>query len=518
MYSVYNQKVEVVPKWKKSLFFFSSLFFFFGGVALYLPSNYYTWGLLSVLLGILFCCYHHIWGACLLLLCLLSIFLFDQWLIREAMAIMQKQVHSQAPIWVRGKIINQNFENERWQLHLTQVEILQQNNKWKLAEIHVDLASTKTPKFSRWYQKQIQIGGILQHVKWQNGIRVTFGKRKYQHTPPPLYGWVYQWKIWQTHLAKRAEFYLSEEASAIFLPVLLGVKKYHPQVTPFFRNTGMSHVLVISGLHIGLLFVVLWWTTRMLLKRVPKLLLMTQFLWWIPLGSILLIWGYLLLIGMPIPAKRATIVLSFWYLLFCFGQKYSPLSILFVIYFSFLFWETTIVYNLSFQLSLTAVFWILWCRPWYWQSVSNSWQHRFLKYLYNSLIVTFAVLMGIFPILLHSFQKVPLDSFWLNTIMVPILACMILPLGIILVAISAVSVWSSPHLLEKIGYEAMELVLQFWLSGLHLSQEYLSIPPIEIATHWLPIHYVLYYGIVLFLSSASFLLISKIKNHSSSLV
>src|SRR5262249_18580371 len=74
------------------------------------------------------------------------------------------------------------------------------------------------------------------------------------------------------------------------------------------RNSGLAHLLSISGLHIGLVAGILFVTVRRLLCLVPRIALYHPIKKW---GAIIALVGtlcYVLLAGAPVPAVRAFVM------------------------------------------------------------------------------------------------------------------------------------------------------------------------------------------------------------------
>ena len=97
-----------------------------------------------------------------------------------------------------------------------------------------------------------------------------------------------------------------------------------------FKRLGIAHVVVVSGLHIGLVSVFVWglmhWPRRIL--RIPA---DTGGSWPICVVVILICIGYALLSGWGLPAQRATFMIAALTLFRASGLSVSPLHLLLVI-------------------------------------------------------------------------------------------------------------------------------------------------------------------------------------------
>ena len=97
--------------------------------------------------------------------------------------------------------------------------------------------------------------------------------------------------------------------------------------------------------------------------------------------------------------------------------------------------------------------------------------HGRSKWLLDSLVITTSVSLGTFPILLNTFGRVSLEVFWLNLILVPMMAIWILPVCLIGLAWSSLWLWSPPEMLgERFIFGVIEFSLEAWLNLLRWLQ------------------------------------------------
>ncbi len=166
-----------------------------------------------------------------------------------------------------------------------------------------------------------------------------------------------------------------------------------------FRNTGLMHVLSISGLHIGMLYLILIIVFR-------RVLYLHEQRWIKSIFILSLLWGYVLFIGAPISAIRAASMFSLFDLSKKLYRKQHLLDILFVFIFVVVLLDPLVIENLSFQLSITAVFFIIAGMHFWTQWWTPS--HFFTKTLWQILGVTLFAQLGLLPLLIHYFHQFPL--------------------------------------------------------------------------------------------------------------
>lgn len=173
---------------------------------------------------------------------------------------------------------------------------------------------------------------------------------------------------------------------------LLGVKENFPQEEiKKLQKTGLSHLIVISGLHFSLLSLFIF-----------NLLVFLQFPRKISLFlSILFIFLYLSVLGFKISATRSAFMLSFLFLSQIFGRPNSSQRTLIFVSAIFLFLNPLLLrYDLSFQFSFLATFGLVYFYPsivHFFEKVPN-----FLK-LKETILVSLSAQIFIIPLLIWYF-------------------------------------------------------------------------------------------------------------------
>lgn len=111
-----------------------------------------------------------------------------------------------------------------------------------------------------------------------------------------------------------------------------------------YSISGASHILAVSGLHIGIIFQLFIFLLGGRKYSVYTIIL-----------SLISIWTYVFLIGLPASAVRAAIMLSAYSLSLAFHRTGLPLNTLSSAYIFMLFISPLYLFELSFQLSFLAV-------------------------------------------------------------------------------------------------------------------------------------------------------------------
>ena len=408
-----------------------------------------------------------------------------------------EQAKSASPtVWIRGQIIQTIQEGKDVRVHLAPGELFFQGKHQNFPEIMVLLLS-KSHSFKSFYQRRpIQFSGILLGADLQNQrLTITLKQVLYHTSFFPPHSWIYFGQIVHQHLRNRAAFYLSTEIFSLYSPLILARSVSRSEPIQLFRATGLAHLLAISGLHIGLLY----WLGITFFKQIgrisPRIMYWIHFPNFYQVMTLVGLWLYVALIAFPVPALRALVMLTILVVIRWLGQLQAPLYALLATAFLFICWESAVIYYLSFQLSFVAVFYIILILPFLKNTSQNT---SFLQlvgiYIWNSIWVTGSVLIGIWPILVTHFQQLSLEVFWLNIIMVPMLAFLILPVCFVTFFISLLHWQAMPFgFWENFVFQCVEWVLKLWLETLRIVHSWGGWATFELELNWSGWHFGIYY-------------------------
>jgi competence protein ComEC len=148
-------------------------------------------------------------------------------------------------------------------------------------------------------------------------------------------------------LADSLERVIREPQASLGKALLLGIRDDIPEdLTDEFRVTGTSHVLAISGLHVGILLGMSLGASAWVLGRRRQLYL---------LAPLALIWAYALMSGMTPSATRASIMGSVYLAALLLGRPRSILPALGLAAAFMVAIDPNVVESVSFQLSFAAM-------------------------------------------------------------------------------------------------------------------------------------------------------------------
>ncbi|MGY3791585.1 ComEC/Rec2 family competence protein [Aquimarina sp. 433] len=196
-----------------------------------------------------------------------------------------------------------------------------------------------------------------------------------------------------------------------------------------YQNAGATHILAVSGLHVGILLILL----NFLLKPLDYIFKRSRELKIVLI--IIALWSFAIIAGLSPSILRAAAMFSFVTIGTYFRSKTSIYNALIISIFILLTIDPLLTFSVGFQLSYVAVFSIIWMQP----HLVKRYKPRFYidKILWETLTVTITAQIGLLPLLLFYFHQFPLLFIISNLIIIPILG-IILGLGILVILLAEI--------------------------------------------------------------------------------
>lgn len=180
---------------------------------------------------------------------------------------------------------------------------------------------------------------------------------------PVLRGWSEEIRY---HLSERVTFGIKDRESAeVVQAVILGEKATGSRAFDDFRKTGTMHIFAVSGLHVGLVALIVFGLGRLL--RLPP-----RFLMWAVLFAM---FGYAFITGLRPPALRASLMGALLLGRFLLLRRPSVVNNLFAAALIVLFLDSFQLWQAGFQLSFLVVGVILLLEPSIWKKVEPHLAH-----------------------------------------------------------------------------------------------------------------------------------------------
>ncbi len=191
-----------------------------------------------------------------------------------------------------------------------------------------------------------------------------------------------------------------DDEKAIAVALLIGYKvDLDKDLVQAYSNAGVVHLIAISGLHMGIIYSILFWlfTKIPLVKRSKKTRLVL---------ILLCLWAFALLTGASGSVLRSAFMFSFIATGMAFNKKSSIYNSMAASAFLLLCYNPFLLWDVGFQLSYFAVLGIVIS-----QSYIAKWfyfKNRFVNAVWQLSSVSLAAQLFTFPICMYYFHQLPL--------------------------------------------------------------------------------------------------------------
>ena len=212
--------------------------------------------------------------------------------------------------------------------------------------------------------------------------------------------------VHRTAVERLARLPMKPEAAAVVEAMAAGERRgITPELRTAYSRSGLSHLLAVSGLHTGIVFV-----------------LINAALWWLPLlrrGHLLknllaagAVWLFVAAAGFPPSAVRAAVMCTVLQAALASASEYVGMNALAAAAFGMLLWNPNWLGDISFQLSFVAVAAILaWGVP-LCRRCRTRWKG--LNILIDAYLIGLVATVATAPLVSHTFGIVPLVGLAVN--------------------------------------------------------------------------------------------------------
>jgi competence protein ComEC len=228
-----------------------------------------------------------------------------------------------------------------------------------------------------------------------------------------------RWSLAMRHKALQTfeDHHLSGREFAVVSALLLGFREYLDEdLRREFAGAGAMHILCVSGLHVGIIFLVLKFILSFL-KKIPRGRIIQTVL------VILLIWFYAAITGFSPSVLRASTMFSFVALGQSFRRTTSIYNTLAASAFLLMVIDPYIITRIGFQLSYLAVISIVALQPFFYQQL--VFKNYFLDKAWAILTVSLAAQLATGPLSLFYFHQFPNYFLLTNLIVIPLASLII---------------------------------------------------------------------------------------------
>jgi len=282
---------------------------------------------------------------------------------------------------------------------------------------------------------------------------------------------------------------LPPDTGAVYKALLIGDRSEIPAaILDIFKRSGILHMLAVSGMHTGLIAALLYGTINWLLRRSVYIILHVNVRKASLLATLPALFFYMLLTGANPPVIRAFTMITVFITAFILDRLQNPLITLAAAGFLILLFDPAALFTPSFQLSFAAVAAILLFVPKInlllnaivpIQRTTSIPVHVARVFVTIGIVTTTATI-GTLPLMLYHFNRISLVTLPANLLIQPLICLWSLPVGIVSLAVAAVSPETASIFL-KAGAAGISASIQIgeFLSAPERSQLWISNPPIS---------------------------------------
>ncbi|MBR1793258.1 MAG: ComEC/Rec2 family competence protein [Bacteroidales bacterium] len=275
------------------------------------------------------------------------------------------------------------------------------------------------------YRTYLRRNGIL--------LRCYTDSRFYKHIPQkPTTLFHHAQRIRQRLYTNLDNKYLTEQHKITAAAMLLGIRDSRlDPIRKQYSKAGIVHLLCVSGLHVGLIALMIGLCLKPLGNQRWRKLLRG-------LLQLLGVWLYVFITGLSASAVRAGIMFSFFIFSNMFQRKYDPINTLCASAFLMLLFQPLLLFDIGFQLSYAAMTGIVAFHPRLSALVPNTYaglwnqdEHigepqtalliiqAIAKEFWDLISLTISAQLAVLPLVLYYFQIFPTYFLFAGVLIVP---------------------------------------------------------------------------------------------------
>ncbi len=188
---------------------------------------------------------------------------------------------------------------------------------------------------------------------------------------------------------------------------------FSQELKEVYSDAGVSHLLALSGLHLGLFYMVV--VTLLGFAGGSRK-------WYIAreLFALLLLWVFAFVAGLTPSIVRAAVLFSLVSVGRCLRRDSSSLNSLAFAAMVMLLFSPRLLFDISFQLSFSAVLAIILLTPWLRELFGCNKRGWLYRSLVSLLAVSFSAQVGVLPFVWYYFGTFPLYFLFANLLLVPL--------------------------------------------------------------------------------------------------
>lgn len=220
-------------------------------------------------------------------------------------------------------------------------------------------------------------------------------------------------KFRESLVRRYGELGLEDQQLALLCAMTLGDKSMiTSEVKQDYSISGGSHILALSGLHLGLLYAVLVFTIRHIASFVGRWRRQeSRNRWgqvWVQAATLLAIWAYSILVGLPASVVRAATMISVYAIVSILNRDKLSLNTLAIAAVVMLVVNPLSLWDAGFQMSFLAVLGIVMFYP-----------RRRLGWICGVVVVSLSAQIMVAPLILYYFGRFSCYFLLTNFVVIP---------------------------------------------------------------------------------------------------
>jgi competence protein ComEC len=224
------------------------------------------------------------------------------------------------------------------------------------------------------------------------------------------------------------QFNIKEQEYAVASALMVGYKdKIDTEITRAYAGAGAMHVLAVSGLHVGIIYLILNYLFFFLNSGFKQTVFKSVLI-------IFLLWSYALITGLSPSVLRASAMFSIIIIGKAIGRNTDIYNSLAASAIVLLMINPYLIMEVGFQLSYLAVAGIVYLQPKIYNLIDIK--YKLIDYVWGLTAVSLAAQIATFPLGLLYFHQFP-NYFLLSNLIVIPGAVLIIYLGVMLFAFSS---------------------------------------------------------------------------------
>jgi competence protein ComEC len=273
-------------------------------------------------------------------------------------------------------------------------------------------------------------------------------------------------------VAERLKSYIDKPLLGFVLALTLGDRsQLSPEQWQILHETGTSHLVAISGLHLGLIAGFIYFFSSFIWRRFYCL---TQTMPAPMFASIMAFIGaliYALLAGFSLPTQRALIMIAVFLVAILNARRLLMTNVICIALVLVLLIDPFALIAADFYLSFFAVISIL-----YLTRFRINLYHNVIRWVNLQCLLSLALL----PILIFWFKQIPLYSVLANLVVIPVIGFLVLPLSLM----ALVFLFPSPVVSQYVYFLIEKINNYYWTYLEYLSELNNSVIPIAAPTFY----------------------------------